>query len=208
MMLYLKYLPSCFAIVGHLAITLMLWLGLANPSWALFTFSSFLSARRLTLQVGSTNSTIDRVTIDVPGSAISPNASTITGSSNGPSTTPAGGVEIRAYMGYTSSATTNEFKLTVNSSTGLSCVAGSGCGSTIMPFSAIGWTSYNHDSTYPTFDIQDGQFNGSSAQTLANFYVIGGSVTMTNILVFHYNSATIYPAGQYTGRVTYTAALP
>ena len=208
MLPYLKGLMPPLFLVGHLAAIVTLWLGLVNPSWALFTFSAYLNTRRLTLQVGSTNSTIDRVTIDVPGNAISPNPSAVNGSSNGPSTTPAGGVEIRAYMGYTNSAASNSFRLTVNSSTGLSCVSGSGCGSTIMPFSTIGWTSYNHDSIYPTFDIQDGQFNASSAQTLANFNVLGGSLTMTNILVFNYNSATIYPAGQYTGRVTYTATLP
>lgn len=203
-----KNLTIYLSSMGHIAAMLTLWLGFINPSWALFTFSSYLSARRLTLQVGSTDLTVDRVTIEVPGNAISPNSTLVSGNSNGPSTSPSGGVEIRAYMGYTNTASSNEFRLTVDSSVGLTCVAGSGCGSTLMPFSTIGWTAYNNDSIYPTFDIQTGQFNGSNAQTLANFYVSGGSLTMTNVLVFHYNSTTIYPAGQYTGRVTYTAALP
>lgn len=213
--MYLSYLnhknKAVVLCLGKTVMVLGLWLGLISPSWALFTFSSFLSARTLTLQVGSPNSTIDRVTIDVSGSSIAPTATSVNGTSNGPTTTPAGGVEIRAYMGYTNNtntSVTNAFRLTVNSSVGLSCVTGSGCGTTTIPFSAIGWTSYNHDPTYSTVDIQDNKFTGATAQSLTNIVASGGSLTMTNILVFKYNTTTIYPAGQYTGRVTYTATLP
>jgi len=38
--------------------------------------------------------------------------------------------------------------------------------------------------------------------------VTGGSIQMSNVLQFSYANSTLYPAGQYTGRVTYTAVIP
>lgn len=193
------------------SMVLLLWLGLQTTSYAVFVFSSFQTTRSMTMRVGSANSTIDRVTINVPGASIQPVATPVEGTSNGPTTTPIGGVEVRASAGYTNNTNTsltNGLRLTVDSSVALTCVAGSGCGTNVMPFSAIGWTSYNHDTNYPTYDIQDGQFNNGTAQTLVSVTVSGASVYVSNILVFKYNTNTIYPAGQYTGRVTYTATIP
>jgi hypothetical protein len=96
----------------------------------------------------------------------------------------------------------------------MTCVAGTGCGTTVIPFTTVSWTAYNHG-TFPTFDIQNGTFTGAANQTLADIpvgrgggRVNGGSVTMSNVLVFQYNNATLYPSGQYKGRVVYTASIP
>ncbi|MDB5844759.1 MAG: hypothetical protein JWP79_2069, partial [Polaromonas sp.] len=60
------------------------------------------------------------------------------------------------------------------------------------------------------FDIQDGSFTGAGNQVLTNFSCCGGSdgFEMANTLIFSYTNATLYPSGQYTGRVTYTASTP
>lgn len=194
---------------------LLIGLLLVKDAGAVFTFGSLTTRRIITMQVGSANSgTINSVTFDVNNSAVNPSPVGVTGvPSNTPgtlATSPANGVlvSMTAQIPTVSSNSWTNVVLTVNSSAGLMCVGGSGCGSTIIPFSTVSWTSYNKDTTYPGLDIQDGAFTGSASQTLTNFYVAGGSVTMQNVLVFQYANTTLYPAGQYNGRVTFTASMP
>lgn len=186
--------------------------GFMHEAKAVFTFTSFGSPRQIIMQVGSANTTVNNVTFNVSNANISPTPVPVTGTpgSGTPSTSPAGGTEIRVTTRYPNPGGNNstQVTLTVSSPPGLACVAATGCGSTTIPFNTVSWTSYNHDATYPTFDIQDGVFSGTVNQPLTNFYVTGNSITMSNVLIFSYNNATLYPSGQYTGRVTYTAAIP
>lgn len=194
-------------------ILVLLFLSAQNAS-AVFVFGNLTNARSITLQVGSSNQgTVNTVSFDVSNSAVSPSPTAITGVPDNapgtPSTSPTNGVYISMYAGIPRFYSTSvHVVLTVDSAAGLSCVSGSGCGSTIIPFSSISWTSYDKDTTYPGLDIQDGTFTGSASQTLTDFYVTGGSLTMSNVLVFRYANSTLYPSGQYSGRVTYTASIP
>jgi FlaG/FlaF family flagellin (archaellin) len=184
-----------------------LGLGLMSEACAVFTFLPFHTPRRITLQVGSAGATIDKVTFDVTNANVAPSPTAVTGVSNGPAVTPAGGVQIVMTAEYPTTVGSTQVTLNVDSSTSLSCTAG-GCGSTLIPFTTISWTAFNHDATYPTLDIQNGTFTGAAGQTLTNFFVTGGSIQMSNVLQFSYANSTLYPAGQYTGRVTYTAVIP
>lgn len=175
---------------------------------AVFTFTALGTPRRITMQVGSTNTTINNVTFNVTNAALFLNPTPVTGTpGNGtPATTPANGTEIRVTTRFPNSGTS--VNLTVDSSAGLTCVGGTGCGTTGIPFNTVSWTSYNHDATYPTFDIQDGTFSGSASQPLTGFTVTGASITMSNVLIYQYSNSTLFPSGKYTGRVTYTATIP
>lgn len=188
---------------------------LAPDVFAVFTWGSLTTRRIITMQVGSaTPGSVNSVTFDVSNSAVSPSPVAITGTPSNtpgtPATSPSNGVYVRmtAQIPTVSANSWTSVVLTVDSSAGLACVGGSGCGSTIIPSNTISWTSYDKDTTYAGLDIQDGAFNGSASQTLTNFYVAGGSLTMSNVLVFQYANSTLYPAGQYRGRVTYTASMP
>ncbi len=172
----------------------------------MFTFLPTQTRRSITLQVGSSGG-VDMVTFNVTGANIAPTPTAVTGTSNGPATTPTGGTQIVMTAQGPFGVTYNEVKLNVDSSAAMTCISG-GCGTTTIPFTTISWTAYNHDATYPTLDIQSGTFNGSASQTLVDFYVIGGSIQMSNVLQFSYNNATLYPSGTYYGRVTYTASIP
>lgn len=200
-------LPSLLrgaALAAALACTL-------TPAGAVYTFTD-LGTRSVVLRVGSANTTVNNVTFTVTGADM--NAGTpVTGvpGAGAPASSPAGGIEIQVTTKMPLSLVGSDtMTLTVDSSRGgLACVAGSGCGTTIIPFTAIGWRSLNKDATGQ--DIQDGAFNGTATQVLATYTVYTGfpwtgqSPTMTNVLVFQYDNAQLYPAGRYTGRVTYTA---
>lgn len=195
----------------------MLGLGLmlVGEAQAVFTFGSLTTRRIITMQVGSSlPGTINNVTFDVNNSLVSPSPTAVTGvpgtTAGTPATSPANGVlvSMTAQIPSVSAAGWTRVLLTVDSAAGLVCTGGSGCGSTIIPFSSVSWVSHNQDTTYPGLDIQNGAFNGSASQTLTSFYVTGASVTMQNVLVFQYANSTLYPAGQYSGRVTFTASMP
>lgn len=175
---------------------------------AVFTFSAYTPVRQITMRVGSAGATVNNVTFNVTGANISPTPVAVAGVPGGgaPVTSPVGGTEVTLTAGLVNPGG-QRVTLTVNSSAGMACVGGTGCGTTNIPFSTVSWTSYNHV-TFPTFDIQNGTFTGATNQSLTNYTVNGGSVTMSNVLIFQYNNATIYPSGQYTGRVIYTASIP
>ena len=180
----------------------------AGPASAVFTFIPLERPRTITLQVGSTGGTVNNVTFNVNGNNTSPSPQPVVGvpSAGTPATHPSGGVRIRKRASWPNGNAA--LRLTVDSAAGLSCVGGSGCGVTVIPFNTISWVAYEK-SNFTAFDIQNAAFSGSASQTLASFTCCGGrnGVEMANTLVFTYNNAVLYPAGQYTGRVTYTATL-
>lgn len=204
------YRACARATLARVALGAALAAGFLHDAHAVFTFTAFGSPRRIIMQVGSANTTVNNVTFNVTNATLFLNPTPVTGvPGNGtPATTPANGTEIRVTTRIPTNTGGRQVILSVNSSAGLTCVGGSGCGTTVIPFSTIRWTSYNKDTAFPGFDIQDGAFNGSATQQLTNFSVTGGSVTMSNVLIFEYDNATLYPFGQYTGRVTYTASMP
>lgn len=185
----------------------------ATNADAVFTFTNLNSKSQVTLRVGSANGTVNTVTFDVSNANVSPTPVPVTGipGNGSPATSPANGTEIQL----TARIPKNQLKtiqLTVDSSAGLSCVGGSGCGTTVIPFSAVRWTSYNKETgLLAGNDIQDGVFTAGGGQLLARGVIstvgsgTGLEVVMSNVLIFQYDNATLYPAGQYTGRVIYTA---
>ncbi|WP_298608964.1 hypothetical protein [uncultured Thiothrix sp.] len=169
------------------------------------------TSRRLTLQVGSSQfGTVNSVTFNVTTDKTSPNNTPIQGVPSATAataaTTPANGILIKltSEIPFALVNVWQNVKLTVDSSVGLACISGTGCGSTIIPFSTISWVSYNRGS----YDINDGSFTDGSTQTLFWVGSLNAGLQLENTLVFTYANSTIYPAGQYTGRVTYTATLP
>ena len=99
--------------------------------------------------------------------------------------------------------------VTVNadSSAGMSC-QNTSCGSTNIPFSTVAWTVSNSvapSGSPSSFDIQAGQFSGTASQTIATF---PSGRSLKNTLSFSYSNPTLFPAGTYKGRVTFTASMP
>lgn len=183
-----------------------------QPAGAVFTFTPLGNPREVTLRVGSANATTNNVTFTVTNANVSPTPTPVTGVPGGgaPVTSPTGGIEIRVATRMPLSLFgTDTMTLTVDSTAGLACVGGTGCGATVIPMTTISWTSYNTDPSGD--DIPSGAFTGSATQQLASYSVYTGfpwngqSVTMTNVLVFQYSNATLYPSGRYSGRVVYTA---
>lgn len=196
--------PSCGRRpVARLAAGLLAGLCLVHDAAAVFTFSNVNVARRqVTLRIGTnTAGVIDNVAFNVAGAALAGGAVAST----------SGGVLVQVIVRkpQTSGAALAQ-SLTVNTSAGLTCVSGSGCGTTVIPFSSISWVSVVQETgTYANWDIPDGTFTGASAQTLYNVNVnpaFEGVMTSTNTLTFSYANATVYPSGSYTGRVIFTAA--
>ena len=75
-------------------------------------------------------------------------------------------------------------------------------GTTTIPFSQISWTSTANGNTTP--DIPAGTFNGGTLM-LRN---IAAGNWVENCHTFSYANTAVVAAGTYTGRVTYTLALP
>ena len=72
-------------------------------------------------------------------------------------------------------------------------------GSNTIPFTDISWTAQDGD-------IPSGSFTGSPAQV-----ILGPTRTLWQVRdwhTFYYNNIRVVPSGTYTGRVTYTAAIP
>ncbi|RZI97741.1 MAG: hypothetical protein EOO54_29510, partial [Haliea sp.] len=108
----------------------------AHEAGAVFTFTAFGSPRRIILQVGSANTTVNNVTFNVNNAGLFLNPTPVTGTpGNGtPATAPANGTEIRVTTRIPANVAGTRVTLTVDSSAGLTCVGGSGCGATVIPF--------------------------------------------------------------------------
>lgn len=201
-----------FSIKAKLVVGLFLSACLFEQAFAVLTLTPLVTTpRRLTLQVGSSQfGTINSVVFNVTTDKVSPNNAPIEGVPSATAGTamasPANGILIRltSEIPTTMAGTWQNVKLTVDSPVGLSCISGTGCGSTIIPFNTISWISHNRGS----YDIDDGVFSGGSTQTLFWVGSLNAGLRMENTLVFTYANSTLYPAGKYTGRVTYTATLP
>ncbi|GER21353.1 hypothetical protein VCH24_64050 [Variovorax boronicumulans] len=191
-----------------------LWLFPQMPAQAVFTRVALGSApRSITLQVGSATG-VDNVVFNVSGAAAAalPRA---------PVTNPTpGSVNFSITANRVNSGFEPWITLTANSSVALKCVAGTGCGTTEIPFDSISWTTANADPS--GLDIQSGAFNGGATQQLTRyqnnyrectFWIIiclgyaYYDTNMANTLNFQYSNSTLYPAGQYKGRVTFTATM-
>lgn len=179
---------------------------------AVLVIANVNGPRSVTMRVGSANATINTVTFDVLNANVSPTPTPVTGvPGNGtPPTAPANGTEVQVIAQVPNNAV-RTLRLSVNSAAGLNCIAGTGCGTTLIPFTSVSWTSYNKEvGALAGQDIQDGVFSGGADQELARGVVdttgpgSGARITMTNVLIFRYANATIYPSGRYTGRVVYT----
>ncbi len=163
--------------------------------------------RSITLRVGSANAAINAVRFTVNNANVAPSPGPVTGVSEAGATggTPAGGILFTVQTNRRTAV-----RVLADSSVGLSCVGG-GCGTTVIPFDTIAWTS-NQLATGTTAgqDIQSGRFNGSATQQILSVAVPAGSdsVLVQNTLVFTYDNSTLYPSGNYRGRVTFTAVAP
>lgn len=195
-----------------LSVQLVVCVGLLQAvptAHAVFTFIPLASPRTITLQVGAAGGTINNVVFNVSNANVSPTPTPVTGvpDASTPATTPAGGVRVRLRAQWP--AGNSVVRLTVSSPAGLTCVGGSGCGATVIPFTTISWVAHEKVN-FTTFDIQNGSFTGAANQSLASFSCCGGTngVEMANTLIFTYSNSTLYPSGRYQGRVTYTASAP
>ena len=190
-----------------------------------------LNTRSLTMRVGAgvgvTGNPVTTVKFDVNNANVSPAPLPVTGVPDiqGSGVTQANAVRI-SVSNNSSQNYSNNIRVTADSSTGMICVPGTGCGSTVVPFSTVSWTSYNvQTGANAGQDFVSGSFTGSGSQLLIDFnppnYCSGVvflgfcfgqlrpySAAITNDQVFIYNNSTLYPAGQYKGTVTYTATLP
>ena len=171
----------------------------AADAGAVFINFDLNNPLQLRLRVGSIGNTVDTVSFPaISGANISPAPSAVTYASL---------VDVEVSLQRPAINFPNNVVLTVNSTAGMACVAGSGCGSTIIPFTDVCWVSTNK--VAGGGDIQDGCFTGSATQPLASFgWVLFSSRRMYNTLRFTYANARVYPAGQYRGTVTYTATVP
>ncbi len=187
-----------------------MWLFPQTPAGAVFTRVALGSApRSITLQVGSATG-IDNVVFDVSGAAAAalPRA---------PITNPTpGSVNFSITANRVSPGFEPWITLTANSSVALKCVVGTGCGTAEIPFDSISWTTANAAAS--GLDIQSGTFNGGATQQLARYqnnyrecflliFCTSYDTNMANTLNFRYSNSTLYPAGQYKGRVTFTATM-
>lgn len=170
----------------------------AADAGAVFINFPMANPLQLRLRVGSSGNKVDVVTFpNISGANISPAPSAVT-------YTPL--VEVELSLQRRQADSPNNVVLTVNSSAGMACQS-VGCGSTVIPFSEVCWVSTNKDSGGG--DIQNGCFTGSASQQLASFgWVEPYSRRMYNTLQFSFQNSRVYPAGSYSGMVTYTATVP
>ena len=135
-------------------------------------------ASQLTLRIGSSGSTIDRVRFSV---SQLPGSGPVAGVSSGTNPVP-----VRA----TSSPSSARKVLTADSSVSLSK------GADTIPFTQISWVGTNN--------VPSGTFTGSSSQQIFSTTTQINSGTMS----FSYANTVYVPPGTYNGRVTYTLSSP
>lgn len=159
---------------------------------------------RLILQVGSGAATINQVNISVPGANVG-NGTAVVSTSVTPAdpTCPANSVlidaEARSQNNQPRTAT-----LTADSSTPLSS------GTATIPFTEISWVASTpgggpNGCLAAPVTIPSGTFSGAAGQSLISF---GTAQAACICAQFSYRNTGIVSAGTYTGRVTYTLAMP
>jgi hypothetical protein len=135
----------------------------------------------LYLQVGTVGATVDVVSFAPSGL---PDSVPVAGTSSGANPVP---VRVAALVTAGQTVT-----LDANSLTSLSDGSGNN-----IPFNQISWTGGG--------SFASGTFNGTNNQQLDQFT---GSGNRTGTYSFSYANANYYPAGTYSGQVTYTLSSP
>jgi hypothetical protein len=158
----------------------------------------------LALQIGSTGGTVNQVNFTVPGANVGNGVPVVSTSVTPASPTcPANTVLIdaqaRAFFLFTRTAT-----LTVDSSIPLSS------GGFTIPFSQFSWSSSTpggggNGCLNAPVTIPSGTFTGAAGQPLITFNTSRRACVCAQ---FSYRNQNIVSAGTYTGRVTYTLAMP
>jgi len=159
---------------------------------------------RIILQVGSGAATINQVNISVPGANVG-NGTAVVSTSVTPAdpTCPANSVLIDA-QARSQNNQPRTATLTADSSTPLTT------GSATIPFTQISWTSSTpgggpNGCLAAPVTIPSGTFSGGAGQALVS---IGTSQRACVCAQFSYSNSNVVSAGTYTGRVTYTLAMP
>lgn len=176
----------------------------------------YTGVRTVTMRVGTPTAGVIDVVQFNPANTPTGNSLAYAASVNGngvPILASSGGVTIEITLRQPVSLGTRNFSTTVTSPASLTCVSG-GCGTTTIPFSTISWTSTTVvGAPNYLFDIQNGTFAPGTTQTLSTYApgttgITGGSSAVwNNTMTFSYTSSIPYPAGNYKGRVTYTATF-
>ncbi|NIW25411.1 MAG: hypothetical protein GWN29_13070 [Gammaproteobacteria bacterium] len=97
-----------------------------------------------------------------------------------------------AFLGYSGGNQAN-YLITMDSSGGMMNASGD-----VIPFSDLSWITQDGD-------IPSGQFDNSANQFLQQYSERGRRARgVVDYLTFSYANTSVYPAGDYTGRVTYT----
>ena len=185
----------------------------APASAVMTTVTDTGSSYALSLQVGQPTVT-DTVQFNVTGNNVVISPTPVVG-------TPSINISVTPTRPMSSSSTARPVTLQVDSSSGLTCATSTSCGTTIIPFSKISWTSNGSSSS--TGDIQNGTFTGSANQQIASFDANATTCTFWIIfcfawayqsnamnattLTFTYANDTLYPAGTYKGTVYFTASM-
>lgn len=180
--------------------------------------TGYTGVRTITMRVGTaTPGVIDVVQFNVANTP-NGNSQVFAASVNGngvPLAASTGAVTIAINMRTPVSLGTAFFSTTVTSPANLTCVSG-GCGAATIPFSTISWTSTTvAGASNSAYDVQNGTFISGTTQSLSSFAPgspannMGGgfNVNWANSMTFSYTSSIAYPAGNYTGRVVYTATF-
>jgi hypothetical protein len=159
---------------------------------------------RLILQIGSTAATINQVNFSVPGASVG-NGVAVLSSNVTPAdpTCPANTVLIDA-QARSQANTPRTATLTADSSTPLTT------GTFTIPFSQFSWVSSapgggGNGCLNAPVTIPSGTFTGAAGQSLI---VMNTSSRACICAQFSYRNQNIVSAGTYTGRVTYTLAMP
>lgn len=180
--------------------------GIAPGAEAVFTYAPTSAPYGITLQVGSAVG-VDNVIFNVTGPSAGLTMAPVTGS-------PPITISVSPARPARLLAENRPVTLTAAVPNGLACITPATCGTALIPFSTISWQSA--DATSPAQgDIQSDIFVPSSTQLLASFNGATATILllnsdtrfMSNTLTFKYTSATVYPAGSYSGTVRFTATM-
>jgi hypothetical protein len=159
------------------------------------------NAPQIALRIGAPGNTVSTVSFNVAaatagtGAAVLGTTNAAAGSAQAPNflaACPANNVRVwaraRSTAGLPRTAT-----LSVNSTGGVVS------GANVIPFTDFGWIASGGT------ELPSGSFSGSTAQPLLSFPT---SNEVSVCLQFQFANTTIYPAGTYTGQLTYSLQMP
>jgi len=181
----------------------LLCLALAVAAARAATVSIANGPGRLILQIGSGATTVNQVNFSVPGASVGNGTAVASSVAPADPTCPANSVLIDA-QARSQSNQPRTATLTADSSAALAS------GGFTIPFSQIAWTSTTpgggpNGCLNSPVTIPSGTFTGAAGQSLVSF---GTAQRACVCAQFRYLNQNIVSAGTYTGRVTYTLAMP